>query len=168
MLNFRNLWDNRTVGINRLLFAIFNWFGDFTLLLLFTTGAYLATHESQNFGGDTPKKGTTPKLKFSNITDFDKQIVYIRVTALLSPDISLVLGWAYSFTVILALFGENYSKTSLSESQSNTPLICYSNKNSVRKQWPCSIIGQLSPNMNKIQLSHGTMWIPDEISSWAV
>ena len=28
--------------------------------------AYLATHESQNFGGDTPKKGTTPNLKFQN------------------------------------------------------------------------------------------------------
>ena len=37
---------------------------------------YLATHKSRNLGGDTPKKGTTPKLKFSA---FDKQIIYIRV-----------------------------------------------------------------------------------------
>ena len=44
-----------------------------------TTGAYLATHESRNFGGDTPRKGTTPKLKFSKLTDIVKQIVYIGV-----------------------------------------------------------------------------------------
>ena len=42
-------------------------------------GAYLATHESRNFGGDTPKKGTTPKLKFSKLIDMVKQIVYIGV-----------------------------------------------------------------------------------------
>ena len=40
---------------------------------------YLATHESRNFGGETPKKGKTPKLRFSNFTDFDIQIVYIGV-----------------------------------------------------------------------------------------
>ena len=28
------------------------------------TGAYLATHESRNFGGDLPKKGTTPNWNF--------------------------------------------------------------------------------------------------------
>ena len=42
-------------------------------------GAYLAAHESRNFGGDTSKKGTTPKLKFKKLTDIVKQIVYIGV-----------------------------------------------------------------------------------------
>ena len=40
----------------------------------YKSGAYLATHETRNFGGDTPKKGTTPKL-----TEIVKQIVYIGV-----------------------------------------------------------------------------------------
>ena len=49
------------------------------ILLLLCTGAYLATHESRNFGGDTPEKGTTPNLKFWKFANFDKQIVYIGV-----------------------------------------------------------------------------------------
>ena len=40
------------------------------------SGAYLATHESRNFGGETPKKGTTQQQK---LTDIVKQIVYIGV-----------------------------------------------------------------------------------------
>ena len=42
------------------------------------TVVYLATHESQNFKGDTPKKG---QLKIWNIQtiDFYKQLVYIGV-----------------------------------------------------------------------------------------
>ena len=48
---------------NRLCNSQLNWQGQ-------------ATHKSRNFGGDTPKKGTTPKLKSSKSTDFDKQIVY--------------------------------------------------------------------------------------------
>ena len=43
------------------------------------SGAYLATHESRNFGGGTPKRGTTPKLKFLKLTEIVKQIVYIGV-----------------------------------------------------------------------------------------
>ena len=50
-----------------------------TSKFILLTGAYLATHESRNFGGDTPEKGTTPNLKFQKFTDFDKQIVYIGV-----------------------------------------------------------------------------------------
>ena len=42
-------------------------------------GAYLTTHKSQNFGGDTPRTGTTPKLKFSKLADIVKQIVYVGV-----------------------------------------------------------------------------------------
>ena len=38
---------------------------------------HAATHESQNFGNDTPKNDTAPKLKILRFTDFDKQIVYI-------------------------------------------------------------------------------------------
>ena len=40
---------------------------------------YLDTHESHNFGGDTPEKRTTPNLKFQKFTDYDKQIAYIGV-----------------------------------------------------------------------------------------
>ena len=50
-----------------------------SIYFTYLSGAYLATHESRNFGGDTPKKGTTPKLKFSKLTDIVKQIVYIGV-----------------------------------------------------------------------------------------
>ena len=62
----------------------------FSLICRLLAEAYLATHESRNFGGDTPKNGTAPKFKFSKFTDFDKQIVYIGViyTAESKPSLS--------------------------------------------------------------------------------
>ena len=37
------------------------------------SGAYLATQESQNFGGDITEYETTSKLKKSTLIDIDKQ-----------------------------------------------------------------------------------------------
>ena len=36
-----------------------------------TSGAYLATNESQNFVDDTSKKGGDSKMKILNLTDID-------------------------------------------------------------------------------------------------
>ena len=55
-------------------------------------GAYLATHKSRNFGGDTPKKGTTPKLKFSKLIDMVKQTVYIGVNDPAESKSGLIFG----------------------------------------------------------------------------
>ena len=55
-------------------------------------GAYLATHESRNFGGDIPKKRTTPKLKFSKLIDMVKQTVYIGVNDPAESKSGLIFG----------------------------------------------------------------------------
>ena len=34
------------------------------VIMSMTSGAYLATHKSRNFGSDTSKRRTTPKVKF--------------------------------------------------------------------------------------------------------
>ena len=49
--------------------ALLQWrcFQKGIFLMLCKVGAYLATNQSQNSRGDTPKKGTTQKLKFSNL-----------------------------------------------------------------------------------------------------
>ena len=44
------------------------------LMNMLKSGAYLAIHESQNFGDDNPEKGSTPNIENSKFTDLDKQI----------------------------------------------------------------------------------------------
>ena len=51
----------------------------FTRFRVWSAGVNLDTHESQNFEGETLKKGTILKFKSLNFSDFDKQIVYIGV-----------------------------------------------------------------------------------------
>ena len=51
-------------------------------------GAYLTTHESQNFGGGAPEKGTTAKF-----TDFDKYIVYSRVIDPAESKSGIIIGF---------------------------------------------------------------------------
>ena len=78
------------------------------------------------FWGDTPKNGTTPKLKFSKSTDFDIQINYIGVIDHAESKSGLVfeLGLLlhYDFGFFLSKI-EKKRKTSGSYSQSNTPLV---------------------------------------------
>ena len=100
------------------------------------TGAYLATHESRNFRGDTPKKGTTPKLKFLKLIDMVKQIVRRGVNDPAESKSGLIFGLGLLFH---CLFGYFYRKlwkilkTSGTNCWSNTPL----NSNTCKR---CKII----------------------------
>ena len=55
-------------------------------------GRIIATHESQNFWGYTPKMGTTSEFKFSKLADIVKQIVYIGVIVPAESKSGLDLG----------------------------------------------------------------------------
>ena len=59
------------------------------------------------FQGLWPEKEKTRNFKTSNLTDFVTQIVYVGVLDF--TDFKF-LSWAYSFTVILALFVKNISQ----------------------------------------------------------
>ena len=63
------------------------------------------------FRGDTPKKGTAPKLKFSKLTNIAKKIVYRWVNDSAESKSGLILGLKYFFTVILARFVANFENT---------------------------------------------------------
>ena len=67
-------------------------------------GAYLATHESRNFGGDTLKKGTTPKFKFLKLIDMVKQIVCIGVNDPAESKSGLIFGLGLLFHCIYGSF----------------------------------------------------------------
>ena len=55
-------------------------------------GAYLATHVSQNFGVDTPKKETTPKWKYFRLTEIVKLTVYISEIDSAESKSCIILG----------------------------------------------------------------------------
>ena len=75
-------------------------------------GAYLATHESRNFGGETPKKGTTPKLKFSKLIDKVKQIVYIGVNDPAESKSGIIFGLGLLLHCHFGFFVANFEKYS--------------------------------------------------------
>ena len=76
------------------------------------SGAYLATHESRNFGGDTPEKGTTPNLKFWKFADFDKQIVYIGVIDPAEFKSDIIFGLGLLLHCHFGYFCQNFEKRS--------------------------------------------------------
>ena len=55
-------------------------------------GRIIATHESHNFWGYTPKMGTTSEFEFSKLADIVKQIVYIGVIVPAESKSGLDLG----------------------------------------------------------------------------
>ena len=59
---------------------------------------------------DTHEKG---KMKLSQFTDLDEQIVYKRYLTLLSPNLALLLSWAYSFPATLAFISKTKRKKHL-------------------------------------------------------
>ena len=78
---------------------------------------------SRNFGGDTPKNWTTPKLDISKLSDFENQIVYIGVIdpvqSKYSPNFERTPS--LSFCQFLSKNWKK-SKTSGSDCGANTPL----------------------------------------------